>query len=272
MLQRKQSSKFKWFLIASVGIFALHFLPSGFFVPFRVVFQIVATPFEEVFSSVGYFFQEEFAFYTSLRDLKHRNEILREENIRLQTEQAMISELREENEILRRMTEVPERKDFDRKGGVVIVKDSLERGKWIFIDRGSLDGIKKGFAVLGSGDVLVGFIDEAHLASSRVKLLTHPESAIPGRIAGTETKGIIRGEHGLGILLDMVSQTSELSKGAFVVTDNINENVPGGLLVGTAQDPGFSSDRLFLRSALLPSVEYESLRFVSVLIPMTRTK
>ncbi len=268
MLYKKQSSKFKWFLLISLAIFFLHFfLPREFFLPFRFLFQATLAPFEEMFSSVGSFLRDEGVFFTSLRDLKRENQELFEENIRLQVDAATVRELQEENSTLRKMTEVSDRKGFDRKGGVVIVKDSTERGKWIFIDRGSIDSVKKGFAVLGPGDVLIGFVDEAYLSSSRVKLLTHPESAIPGRVAGSGAKGVIRGEHGLGILLDMVSQTGELSKGAFVVTDNIADNIPGGLLVGTVQEPEFSSDRLFLQSVLLPPLEYESLRFVSVLIP-----
>lgn len=180
-------------------------------------------------------------------------------------EGASLTDIQKENDELRKELSLPLRKRFDMISAAVIAKDAANRGKWIIIAAGSIDGVSKGMAVVAVPGVMIGVVDEVYPRSARVMLLSHPESAIPGRIAGQNTRGIVRGEHGLGMKFGMVSQTDTMQNGDFVVTDNLEEKIPSGLLIGTAQSVGPSPDHLFLEASIVLSFRVESLRFVSVI-------
>ncbi len=253
-------------LSLTVIFFLSVFLSQGFFLPARFIFQTVAMPFESIVSKVGFFFRDVTGTVFSIGELKRENAWLMEKNIQWQADEAMFLDTRKENEELRKELSLPLRKRFDIRLATVIAKDSVERGKWIVIDNGSVDGMKKGMAVVATPGVIVGVIDEVYPRSARVMLLSHPDSAIPGRIAGQNTRGIIKGKYVLGMTLSMISQTDTVSEGDSVVTDDLEVNIPTGILIGTVKSLRSSRDHLFLEASIIPPIRAESLRFVSVLM------
>jgi rod shape-determining protein MreC len=262
-----QSSKLFWVALSFAMLFFLSsFLPKGFFFPMRFVFQTITTPFENVVSAVGFFFRDMSGTLFSIGELKQENIRLRDENMQWRADEAMLLDIRKENEELRKELALPLRKRFEIRVATVIAKDSVERGKWVVIDTGSFDGVKKGMAVVATPGVIIGVVDEVYPKSSRVMLLSHPESAIPGRIAGQNTRGIAKGEHALGMMLGMISQTDTIHEGDSVVTDDLERNIPSGLLIGTIQSLQPSLDHLFLEASIIAPFRLESLRFVSVLL------
>lgn len=262
-----QSSKLFWVGVSFVILFSLSaLLPKGFFFPIRFIFQTVATPFESVTSAVGFFFRDISGMVFSIGKLKQENIRLMEESVKWRADTAMLSDMRKENEELRKELTLPLRKRFEVRTATVIAKDSVERGKWVVIDIGSIDGAKKGMAVVAMPGVIVGVIDEVYVKSSRAMLLSHPDSAIPGRIAGQNTRGIVKGEHALGMTLGMISQADTVNEGDSVVTDDLERNIPSGLLIGTVKSLQPSLDHLFLEASIVLPFRVESLRFVSVLL------
>ncbi|MFZ1720128.1 MAG: rod shape-determining protein MreC [Candidatus Moraniibacteriota bacterium] len=263
---RLQSSKFLWVILSLTSLFLLSFLlPRNFFLPFRFVFQTVITPFETVFSGVGFSLRDFGGTISSIGDLKQENARLNEERVKWHADEAMLLDIQKENEELRKELALPLRTRFTTQVATVIARDPAVRGKWIFINVGSFRGIEAGMAVVAAPGVMVGVIDEVYLQSSRVKLLSHPESALPGRIAGQNTRGIVRGEYALGMMLGMISQADTVKNGDSVVTDDLERNIPSGLLIGTLQSLQSSVDHLFLESTVMSPIQSDSLRFVSVL-------
>ena len=262
-----QSSKLFWVGVSFVMLFILSsLLPKGFFLPVRFLFQTVATPFENIISGAGFFLRDVGGTVFSIGKLKQENLRLIEENMRWRADEAMLSDMKKENEELRRELSLPLRDRFEIRTAAVIAKDSVERGKWVLIDSGSLDGVRKGMAVAAVPGVIVGVIDEVYVKSSRVMLLSHPDSAIPGRIAGQNTRGIVKGEHALGMTLGMISQADTANEWDSVVTDDLERNIPSGLLIGTVKSLQPSLDHLFLEASIVLPFRVESLRFVSVLL------
>lgn len=261
-----RSSKFFWVIFSLTSLFLLSFLiPRNFFLPFRFVFQTMATPFEAVFSGTGFFLRDFGGTIASIGDLKQENARLNAERVEWHADQALLLDTQKENEELRKELALPLRTKFTTQVATVIARDPAVRGKWIFIDVGSLRGIEGGMAVVAAPGVMVGVIDEVYPQSSRVRLLSHPENAIPGRIAGQNTRGIVRGEYALGMMLGMISQADTVKNGDSVVTDDLERNIPSGLLIGTIQSLQPSADHLFLESTVMSPIQTDSLRFVSVL-------
>ncbi len=261
-----QSSKLFWVSFSLLGLFFLSFLlPKNFFLPSRFVYQSVMTPFESVLSGASFFLRDFGGTLISVGDLKRENARLNDERIESRVDLARLLDREKENESLRKELDMPIRTKFVTQVATVIAEDPASRGKWVFIDVGSLGGLEKGMAVVAAPGLLVGVIDEVYPQSSRVMLLSHSESVLPGRIAGQNTRGIVRGEHALGMMLGMISQTDTIKEGDLVVTDDLEKNIPSGILIGTVQSLQPSADHLFLEASVISPIHSDLLRFVSVL-------
>lgn len=228
----------------------------------RGALHTVLWPFEKAFSFVAFEFRDARDFLASIGDLKRENEMLAEENLRLQAENASLSSLRAENEALRESAGIEIRKKFDLLPGQIIVRGGEAQQGAIVIDRGAVHGVRSGMpAIVGEG-VLVGIVDEVYPASARVTLLSSSQSTVGGMTVEHSAKGIVRGDRGLGIAYDMVLQSDTLRQGDRVVTSGIGGEVPSGLLVGTVGQVRDSEDRLFRRSSIVSPADFEELRFV----------
>ena len=81
----------------------------------------------------------------------------------------------------------------------------------------------------------------------------------------TGAKGIVRGEYGLGLVLDMVSQTDLLNVGDDVVTSGLGSDISKGLLIGKIKELQVSSDKLFQGALISPRVKYANLDTIFII-------
>jgi rod shape-determining protein MreC len=96
-------------------------------------------------------------------------------------------------------------------------------------------------------------------------LLSNSESLVSGVALETGAQGIVRGEYGLGFLLDMVLQTDTLKVGDSIMTSGLGGDVPAGLMIGTLQDTRLSSDRLFQQGSVVSPVRFDRMHYVFVI-------
>ena len=96
-------------------------------------------------------------------------------------------------------------------------------------------------------------------------LLTNPQSNINAYDAQSRAKGIARGDYGLGIVLDMVLDSDSINAGENVMTSEIGQNVPSGLLIGTVQEVRPSADRLYQQAIISSPVKVSKLEYVFVI-------
>jgi rod shape-determining protein MreC len=276
-LRRKfiQTKLFKALFVAVIlalfMLFPLRILSD----PLRSLFAFVAWPIGKVASFVSFEASDTFRFFSSIGSLKDENIRLEKERTYLLAENARLSDIVKDDETLREELGLLPRGTFALAAASVIGREDADgSGHALIIDRGALSGMSKGMPVIVSGrglttkassGVLVGRIDQVFPASARVMLVSDPESRINAIVPDTDARGIVKGEHGLGALLDMVLQADTIRAGDTVVTSGLGGDMPEGLLVGTLQDPGFSPDRLFRRAAVVFPVRYDHLRYVFVI-------
>jgi rod shape-determining protein MreC len=230
---------------------------------FRGAFHTVFLPVERGFSSVAYGIRDLGGFLSSIGELNRENERLEEENTRLLSENASFAYLRSENEELRRLSGLDLRAQPDRIAGSAVARGD-EHGMVLF-DRGSVHGVRSGVPVLSSAGAFVGVVDEVYPASSRIRLVTSSESTVGGVTAESGTKGIVRGDRGLGVSFSMVLRSEALSVGDRVMTSGSVEGIPSGLLIGTVSSVEETGDRLYRESTLTLPDAVERLRFLFVL-------
>lgn len=272
MALRQKFVQTKFFRVLIVGaalLFLLIFQPTFIMQPLRTVLSTLAWPIQGLFSSVAFEFRDGVSFVTSIGTLKQENDHLTRENIRLAADNAKWESVAQENETLRQELELLPRDRFHMKAAEVIGRDAAGLGNWLTIDQGSFQGIERGMAVVVSGGVLVGRVIEVFPKSARVMLLSHPESLVSGVTIEGNAQGIVKGEYGLGIVLDMVLQDAALHSGDRLMTSGLGGEFPKDLVIGTLQDAHLSADHLYQRASVVSPVKFDTLRYIFVITKST---
>lgn len=242
------------------------FVPDGFFSPLRAILAPIASPFQGFFSWIAFETGDTSRFFSSISDLKGENDRLARENRQLIQETALLAEIREENRLLREALDLPKTSPATSLSAEVISRQSEGASVSLTINRGSMDDVQPGMPVVAFGGQLVGRVVATYLTTSEVHLLSHPKSTVAARIAGTAIQGVIRGDHGLGLIFDMALSGERLETGARLVTSGLGDQLPKELFIGTIGDVRPSADRLFQQAVIVTPTSQNEIRFVSVLI------
>ncbi len=103
----------------------------------------------------------------------------------------------------------------------------------VLIDKGELDGVQTGSAVVIDDGVLFGMIESVRQTNSVVRLVTSPQSRIPAAVLGANrTIGLVEGRQGAVLIMDFIPQDAELGTGNLVVTSGLDGLVREGLIIG----------------------------------------
>lgn len=243
----------------------IFFNPEGIFNPVRGVFLTISLPFQKVFYGASQKIGETAAFLTSISEIKKDNAALSKENNSLAAQVASLQEEKNQNALLREQLGLIPKDKFSLVGGFVVGQDPGGSEGWVIFDKGQADGIAPGMAVIVDNGILVGKVEEVYSSSSKINLLTDPNSAINVTDVETGAKGIIRGEYGLGLVMDMVTQADVLNAGDTIITSGLGSNIARGLLVGKIKEVKVSDDRLFQRAVVVSRVKYSNLDTVFVI-------
>lgn len=256
---------FKVIAILAVFIILVVWNPKNPLRPFREIFARTNYGFQKFFSGAGNNLGGVIDFLGSISELKNENEKLMQENNFLASETVRLQETEKENAVLREQMNLAPKNKFNLENAFVIGQDPQRLGSWIMIDKGSSAGVAVGMPVVAADGILIGKIEEVSGVTAKVNLLTNSTSIVNAIDLNTEAKGVIEGEYGLGILLDLVSQSDVLNKGDDVITSGLGGDLPRGLLIGKIQEIRFTSDKLFQQAVITPRIKYADLRVISVI-------
>jgi rod shape-determining protein MreC len=265
-MNSSKSKLIKFFIALIFCLVLVFFNPRNIFSPLRGSLLFVAYPFQKVSYVAGKKIGQIWDFLISISELKKENRNLIAENDSLSARVADFSQIKKENEILREQLKLLPADKFDLEPAYVIGQDAQQdQGGWIMIDKGASVGLKKGMTAIVSDGILVGRVEDVFEKSSRINLVTNPNSSINVSDSETGAKGIVKGEFGLGVVMDMISQTDVLNEGDDIVSSGLGGNTPKGLLVGKIQSFTSTEDKLFQRAIVFPRVRYQDLEIVFVI-------
>ena len=256
---------FKLIFIAAILAVLIFLNPRKTFDPIENVFTLMLSPFQKVFYSLALDYENTRDFLGTIGQLKNENEKLINYNQELLAENAMLGSVDDENKVLRDQLNLLPRSSFDLIASFVVGQDPNGMGNWLEIDKGSEDGVVQGDSVIVSNGILIGRIDEVGSNTSKVVLLTNPESVVNVVTLKNGTKGVAKGEYGLGIVFDMILQTDQINVGDDVVTSGIGGDIPKGLYVGTVQEVHPSEDHLFQQATITSPVQASKLQILFVI-------
>ncbi|MFZ2154042.1 MAG: rod shape-determining protein MreC [Candidatus Moraniibacteriota bacterium] len=256
---------FKVFVVIAIATILIIWNPQNFFSKVRGFFIGVTYPVQRVFASGANRVNFLTKVFSSIGEIRKENEQLIEQNLRLKSENLKLADTVKENEILREQLAILPRDKFDLEAAYIIGRDSYNNSSWILVDKGRRNGLENGMSVVVAEGVLVGRVEEVMETTAKIIFITNQIINVNVETMDTRAVGVVRGDYGLGLVMDLVLQTDALKLGDKVVTSDISQNIPRGLLVGEIKEVNPMKNDLFQKAIISSPVDFSKLRFVFII-------
>lgn len=211
---------------------------------------------------------EKFNWFTKVASALDENRALKADNQRLNFENALYREVKEENERLKDSLEFKKASPYEFRAGHII-HWSVPLLSTVTIDLGLKDGVMQNNPVISNGR-LVGKVIAAGENTSICQLLTDANFRVSSQIRNSGSIGFLEFFKGKFAVLN-IQNSAEVAIGDTVVTSSFGDIYPSGIPIGSVSDftlePG-----LFKTVTVELFVQYESLKEVSVIVDLDLQK
>ncbi|MEK7211547.1 MAG: rod shape-determining protein MreC, partial [Patescibacteria group bacterium] len=168
--------------------------------------------------------------------LAEENSRLAYELARITMDAAKLKALEQENIILKKELDFKEKSERQTVLAKVIGKNNLDDSEALILDKGKSDGILLGEAVVYADGVIVGKIAKVYDDYSLVLLMTDAKASLAATILNTgRTTGLVRGEHGLAIKMNLIPQEEKIARGDIIITSGLEPEIPRNLVIGVVE-------------------------------------
>lgn len=202
----------------------------------------------------------------SIRTLYVENADLKSRVQTLEQRIAELSNLQSENNTLKSTLGFASKPPTTLVPCTVVGRDPEGITQTLLLSCGSNQGVSSGQGVVSSG-YLIGKVILTTGSTATVRLITAPTMVIDVRLATRQVSGVLRGSFGSGLLVDYISQTTEVAKGDLITTAGINDKIPPDILVGNISGVVKDQGALFYKITVTSPVDLRDLRYVHVLRP-----
>lgn len=140
----------------------------------------------------------------------------------------------------------------------------------IILDKGSAGGVQVGMPLITDSGMMVGKILSVNPYSSEAILVNDSLSRISAVIQNeAASQGVVVGEHGLSLIMELVPQNEMVAVGDLVVTGGIEPSIPRGLVIGRVSRVVAEPNSLFQTVRVRSLVRVEKLVVVSIITGRT---
>ena len=230
--------------------------------------RVVLTPFVSAQTWLSTRFQTLQNYLSAPQDLarlRQRNTELEAEVSRLQAEIIELKQQLSETRVLSALV------DFARVhpentyvAAAVIGRDPSPFVKYVIINRGSDDGLRRGMPVV-TQQGLTGRVAAVTASAARVQLITDPDSSINVRLEPSEAQAVLRGSVTGELSLDMIPQSAAIEIGDLALTSGLGGNYPADILIGQVTSVRRRETDLFQSAALQPVVDFSRLEILLII-------
>lgn len=211
--------------------------------------------FEYPLKFIRFIIQKIFIFFKTIifiNQLNKENAALFEQNYKLLAVNARLKETQLENNFLRQQLNLESDHGFK-----LVLATAISSGQEFFIDK----NIENKPVILPEG-ILIGITKK----NGRVKLITDPQSRINALIQETRSQGLVLGEHGLGLIMNLPIGEAEPKKGQTVITFGQMQEFPHGLLIGQIIDVSKNDNQVSQKARIQPLFNPKDLEKVFVVV------
>jgi rod shape-determining protein MreC len=204
----------------------------------------------------------------SASELEQRAKNLEARISTLSVDYVKIRALEEENRRLRQTASFLQTSTYDHVGARVISRSTDPRDASFIIDRGSVDGLELGMAVVIDEGVFIGKITQLHSRISKVTLVSDERSRIAATRSGeTRLLGVVEGRGSQLAQMTLIPQNEPLNQNDLVVTAGTEEKIPPNLVIGIIDRVDSKPTDPFKVATLEPLSSRERIDLVIVLRP-----
>ncbi|MGB2705367.1 MAG: rod shape-determining protein MreC [Candidatus Omnitrophota bacterium] len=219
-----------------LAIIIIAFNPKTFLSLKEFTFGIMAKPFAALKGVKTYF--------VHARHLSEENLHLKERLGALSVALARMKEISRENERLRDLLDFEKNLPYTVIAARVIARDPTDWRGVIIIDKGKTHGITEGMPC-ATVKGFIGSVGEASAASSKIMLITDPNSKIGVVLEGSRESGLLTGSPHGECKVIYLSLDSKIKKGERVLTAGFSQTVPKGLAIGKVTATGVEKPNLY---------------------------
>ncbi len=194
-----------------------------------------------------------------------QNESLRREVDFLKNKVNSMNEYYLENTRLKQLLSFKKNSPLKLVAARVIARSADNWSTNITIDKGSLNGVRRGMSVvtyLG----LAGRVVETGHNFSKVSLLTDPNLGISAVIQRSRQEGLVSGGLGNNLIMKYLPQESDVKIGDTVISSGLDNAYPKGILIGRVVEIGREFSGLSCYALIKPSVNFSNLEEVLIVI------
>ena len=253
------------FVVVSLIIFSLNFKSPEKMSFFRKIVLEAVVPLEcaidSVFSSVAGAWER----YILLVGLERKNKELEAENASLARDVSNYREMSLDCARLREITNMKDDFKFTTVAARVVGRNRSSIFKTLLINKGTADGIRTGFPVMGTEGV-AGRIIETSKNASKVLLLVDYNSNIDVLVQRNRCQGVLRGCGRSGCELKYVQRSEDVRTGDTVVSSGLAGVFPKGLFVGKVGVVEKEETGLFQKITVHPAIDITRLEEVLVIL------
>ncbi|MBX2813224.1 MAG: rod shape-determining protein MreC [Myxococcales bacterium] len=229
----------------------------------------VAAPLQNALLGTVGLFSDTWYHYIDLVNARQNEIQLRRELGQERRRTLMLEALELENEHLRALLELEDVNQDHQLVAAKVVGGGLDPGVEVLrIDRGALNGLKRGFPVL-SGEGLVGRVLDVAWTSADIQLLADPRVSVSAKVVRTGARGRLQGAgqgHEFGLVLSEVLRSDDMRLGDQVVTSGRGGIYPEGIPLGVITRVYMKEGVPHRFADVSPFADFARMEFIEVLI------
>ncbi len=136
----------------------------------------------------------------------------------------------------------------------------------MIIDKGSYNGIKRGFVVINHLG-LVGRVIETGDYTSKIMLINDPSLGVSAIAQRSRQEGLVSGTLGRSLIMKYLPKDADIQVSDVIITSGLTEAYPKGLLIGSVINIGEEFSGLSRYAIIKPAVNLSGIEEVLVIIP-----
>jgi rod shape-determining protein MreC len=136
----------------------------------------------------------------------------------------------------------------------------------VLIDKGSYNGIKRGFVVITPLG-LAGRVIETTGSTSKVILINDPSFGVSAIVQRSRQEGLVSGTLGHSLIMKYLTKDSDIKVSDVIITSGLTSAYPKGLLIGSVLNIGEEFSGLSRYAIIKPAIDLSSIEEVFIIIP-----
>ena len=251
-----------------IGVFSA--VMGGYADPLSNLVTTITAPVRNGVAAVGDWVQGVSRYVFRYGEMEQQIADLETENAQLQEQVRESQEALQENELLRDLLDLREkRRDFVFESAKVTARSASNWESTLTLSKGSESGVQEGNCVITSTGVLVGVVSEVGSHYATVSTVIDTGMEMGGIITRTNAAGVLEGDFSLmqegKLRLSYLPDEAQLVTGDEVLTSGRGDVYPSGLVVGRVE--GVFSDACGMKGygVVVPEVNLDTLVEVFVI-------